>query len=428
MNEPHTLGEAPLALDGETGLPDLTQPRRHGIAWKGILAVVMAAGSLATVAVLSLQKSLRPDASEENTPRQAQRPTSSGTEPRRLDLSAAHATTASAPAYRVPAIEPLPDDAALPAPIDVHMDGERGNAAKRRSKAVSPVDAPPIVPLAGGTVPADRTSAPTSPDMLEGTRQNLQRYQQQLQGTLDKLLAPRAASPDPEPNPADPHAGPALPTVLFGGQLSASSTPRAQAAQLHRRSLLLPKGTAFTCVLKTRIISAASGLVSCQTQRNLYGDDGRVLLAERGSHLDGEYRIGSVRPGMVRIPVLWTRLRTPEGVTVALDSPGTGPLGEAGIDGHVDRRWGERIGAAMLLSVIDDSVKLVIQQQSASSDGDTVILPSTTANTSRLAEKVLESTINIPPLIYQNQGAIVGVLVARDLDFSPVYALEATAP
>jgi hypothetical protein len=52
------------------------------------------------------------------------------------------------------------------------------------------------------------------------------------------------------------------------------------------------------------------------------------------------------------------------------------------------------------------------------------VLPSTTANTSKLAEKVLDSTINIPPLIYQNQGGIVGIYVARDVDFSSVYELK----
>jgi type IV secretion system protein VirB10 len=153
---------------------------------------------------------------------------------------------------------------------------------------------------------------------------------------------------------------------------------------------------------------------------------GRVLLIERGSHLDGEYRIGSVRPGMVRIPVLWTRIRTPQGVTVDIDSPGTGPLGESGIDGFVDNRWFKRIGAAMLLSVIDDAVKLVVQNESGTSggQGNTLVLPSTTGSASKLAEKVLDSTINIPPLIYQNQGGIVGIYVARDVDFSGVCELQ----
>jgi type IV secretion system protein VirB10 len=213
---------------------------------------------------------------------------------------------------------------------------------------------------------------------------------------------------------------------LLGSPGQGSATPRVAASHLGNRSLTLPKGTAFTCALKTRVISAVSGQVGCQVQRNVFSDDGRVLLIERGSHLDGEYRIGSVRPGMVRIPVVWTRLRTPLGVTVDLESPGTGPLGEAGIDGHVDNRWGERVGAAMLLSLIDDTVKLVVQNQATQSEGDTIVLPSTTGSTSQLAEKVLDSTINIPPLIYQNQGGIVGIYVTRDVDFSSVYALEPT--
>ena len=217
------------------------------------------------------------------------------------------------------------------------------------------------------------------------------------------------------------------PAGLFGGQLQGSATPKVAATLLGDRSLTLPKGTAFTCALKTKVISATSGLVGCLVQRNVFGDNGRVLLIERGSHLDGEYRVTSVRPGTVRIPVLWTRIRTPLGVTVDIDSPGTGPLGESGIDGHVDNRWGERIGAAMLLSLIDDSVKLLIQNQAQDQQANTIVLPSTTDNTSKLAEKVLDSTINIPPLIYQNQGGIVGIYVARDVDFSSVYELQPVA-
>jgi type IV secretion system protein VirB10 len=70
-------------------------------------------------------------------------------------------------------------------------------------------------------------------------------------------------------------------------------------------------------------------------------------------------------------------------------------------------------------------VQLIIQNQANDSGSETIILPSTTSSTSKLAEKVLESTINIPPLIYQNQGGVVGIYVARDVDFSSVYELQA---
>ena len=291
--------------------------------------------------------------------------------------------------------------------------------------------------------PGAEKQEPDPNDPIANTARNLQGYQRQLQGLLDTLTRSTALATGQATGQTPTGAllsGSLIGGIslggtplgapgsgLLGGQVQGSATPRVAASMIGNRSLTLPKGTAFTCTLKTKVISAVSGLVGCQVQRNVFSDDGRVLLIERGSHLDGEYRIASVRPGTVRIPVLWTRIRTPLGVTVDIESPGTGQFGESGIDGYVDNRWGERIGAAMLLSLIDDSVKLVIQNQANDTNADTIVLPSTTANTSKLAEKVLESTINIPPLIYQNQGGIVGIYVARDVDFSSVYELQPVA-
>lgn len=353
-----------------------------------------------------------------------ERPAAATGEPRTLEMPVP-ATAAESRPPRVPAIVATADE-----PIALRQ----AAGSPRTAPAGLPEDAPAM--LVTSRAPASAPLSLVTPqasvnsheagveDPLRATTINLRDYQRQLQGVVDRLT--RTAD-DAVPMPAasttgDVGAGPASTQDLFGGQLQASATRPSLAHPPGNRSLTLSKGAAFTCVLKTRIISAASGLVGCQVQRDVYGDDGRVLLIERGSHVDGEYRIATLRPGMVRIPVLWTRLRTPLGVTVELGSPATGQLGESGIDGHVDRRWSERIGAAMLLSLIDDSVKLVIQSQ-RESDGGTVVLPSTTSNTSKLAEKVLDGTINIPPLVYRDQGGIVGIYVARDIDFSSVYDL-----
>ncbi len=262
---------------------------------------------------------------------------------------------------------------------------------------------------------------------------NLRRYQAQLGSMLGQLQslteratgvggAERALSLPAAQAGAAGAAAAAVPALF--GSMERSSPPLVAATLMANRSLTMPKGVLFTCSLKTRIITAASGFVACQVQRNVFSDDGRVVLAERGSHLDGEYRIVQVRPGVTRIPVLWTRLRTPHGVTVDLDSPGTGALGESGIGGYVDNRWPERLGAALLVSLIDDAIKIVASDTNPTTGNTTVLLPSTTAAGSKLAEKVLEATITIPPLLYQNQGSVVGVYVARDVDFSGVYALE----
>ncbi len=447
-------------LPGEAGIPDVAAQARAQRSRKGQIAFAMLVLSIAVVSAMALQRSFSTDKLDERkeTKPNRDRPAATVNAPRQLDLAglppvpgAASATSAAAPSAsgpRIPAIATSGDDRAEPIGV------RRTTPASGTSPATKlppPEDAPVLLASSRpGAVAAaaPATTTPSEPDgkadPLAATQRNLQAYQSQLQGLMDTLsrTATAATSRSEEPAATMPTNRPAPINApgstssssasggLFGGQLQGSATPRVSATMLGDRSLTLPKGMAFTCALKTRVISATSGLVGCQVQRNVYGDNGRVLLIERGSHLDGEYRIASVKPGTVRIPVLWTRIRTPLGVTVDIESPGTGPLGESGIDGHVDNRWGERLGAAMLLSLIDDSVKLVIQQQSGEgtgnggNGGNTVVLPSTTAQTSKLAEKVLESTINIPPLIYQNQGGGVGIYVARDVDFSSVYELR----
>lgn len=458
--QPETEGRTISPLPGEPGIPDVAERPHRAYSRKGLLAVGLLLGSLVAVAAITVQRFAASgrNADEAGAQRIGDRPTAASMAPRQLEIPPPSASAvAPAATPKIPALLPALDEAAEP--IGVRRTGP-GAPSASSTKSAAPEDAPVLLvstrPGARSptglpaALPLDTTnlgndtatpSAPTDPnDPLRATTRNLQGYQRQLQGVLDSLTKSAAlATGQPGAAPVQlplgtplsglpPLGGLAVPgSGLFGGQLQGSATPRVAASVLGNRSLTLPKGTAFTCALKTKVISAASGLVGCQVQRNVFSDDGRVLLIERGSHLDGEYRITSVRPGTVRIPVLWTRIRTPLGVTVDIDSPGTGPLGESGIDGFVDNRWGERIGAAMLLSLIDDSVKLIIQNQASDTQADTIVLPSTTSNTSKLAEKVLDSTINIPPLIYQNQGGIVGIYVARDVDFSSVYELQPVA-
>jgi type IV secretion system protein VirB10 len=446
-------------LPGEPGIPNVAARQRTAMSKKGLLAVALLIGSLVAVLAFTIQRvSASGKADEADTKLVRDKPTAATAEPRKLEMPPAPAASAAvAAAPRIPALAPTADEMAEP--IGVRRTGA-GAAASGGPKLVPPEDAPVLLvstrpgalATLTGAAPARGNAAAPSGDVdtaaeqgmptdpIAATARNLQGYQRQLQGLLDNLTKTAALATGqatgtmpsgallggpPMAGPA-PGGVPAAGASLFGGQLQGSSAPSVAASMLGNRSLTLPKGTAFTCALKTKVISATSGLVGCQVQRNVFSDDGRVLLIERGSHLDGEYRIASVRPGTVRIPVLWTRIRTPLGVTVDIDSPGTGQLGESGIEGYVDNRWGERIGAAMLLSLIDDSVKLMIQNQANDREADTIVLPSTTANTSKLAEKVLDSTISIPPLIYQNQGGVVGIYVARDVDFSSVYELKPT--
>jgi type IV secretion system protein VirB10 len=206
-----------------------------------------------------------------------------------------------------------------------------------------------------------------------------------------------------------------------GGMLNPTSTPKALAVRSINPSLTIAKGDSIDCAMTTRVVTEISGFTSCQITSNVYSSDGKVLLIERMSEVEGEYAaVGS--PGQRRVYVLWSRIRKPGGVTIDIASPSTDQLGAAGIDGIVDNRWFERIGSAYMLSLFKD---FVTAAATPSGTNGTVVLQNSIQTSNNLAEKVLSQSINIKPVVYANQGDRVAIYVARDLDFSNVYSVKA---
>jgi type IV secretion system protein VirB10 len=213
-----------------------------------------------------------------------------------------------------------------------------------------------------------------------------------------------------------PSSGPgedAMQTLLRPGLLTAT-----RAQMLPTQRLLLPKGTFIDCTLETAIDSSLPGMTTCITATDTFGADGTVVLLERGTKLIGETR-GEVQQGGARVFVVWTAARTPSGVVVGLDSPGTDALGRSGLDGAVNRHFWQRFGAAVLVSTIDGVVQSEVQSSSRSG---TVVLDPTASED--VFNDILRGTVNIPPTVRVRNGARIQVLVARDVDFRPVYELE----
>ncbi|GAA4643087.1 hypothetical protein GCM10023115_10470 [Pontixanthobacter gangjinensis] len=176
-------------------------------------------------------------------------------------------------------------------------------------------------------------------------------------------------------------------------------------------SLTISQGTVIPAVLETALNSTRPGAARALVQRDVYSFDGTRILIQRGSRIYGEYEAG-LNLGEKRALIQWTRLIRPDGVTIALDSPSSDPLGRAGVKGDVDSKFFQRFGGAILQSVLDIGVGIATRETSG--DGVVVALPGSTQNIQVQNQQSIRPTLKI------RHGTSVSIFVARDLDFSTV--------
>lgn len=195
-----------------------------------------------------------------------------------------------------------------------------------------------------------------------------------------------------------------------------------RASTLGDRNYIIAMGTSIPCILETAINTDHQGFVSCIVSRDILSDNGRVVLLDKGTQIVGEYRAG-LKKGQSRLFILWNRAKTPTGVLIALASPATDALGRSGIDGDIDNHWLERIGSALLVSIIKETTRYAhdrwFKDQSAK-DSESIAKSLGQSAASIAAENYTK----IPPTLTKNQGEMVSIFVARDLNFSNVYKLK----
>jgi type IV secretion system protein VirB10 len=195
----------------------------------------------------------------------------------------------------------------------------------------------------------------------------------------------------------------------------ASAIGQAQARSLPDRNFLITAGSFIPCVLQSAMDSSQPGYVSCIVPRNVYSDNGRVVLMEKGTKIVGEYQ-GGLDRGQYRLFVLWTRAVTPRGIAIDVASPATDALGRGGLDGRVNNFFWQRFGTALLFSLVEDAATLGSEAVGNSA-------PNTTRVPSDAASTILQQNGQIRPVLRKNQGEDVGITVAQDFDFSSVYGL-----
>jgi type IV secretion system protein VirB10 len=222
------------------------------------------------------------------------------------------------------------------------------------------------------------------------------------------------AAPDAPRAAAAAAARPGSPQPLnenesFAGRIGEQGVDTASASRMVDPATTVTQGTLIPAVLETAINSDLPGYVRALVSEDVRSFDGSHVLIPRSSRLIGQYKSG-LAAGQTRAYVLWTRLIRPDGVSVALASPGTDFAGETGLAGQVDGHFMKRFGSAMLLSVVGGVGAL-------GSSGTSLVLSTGGQSAASVAA---QRDAQIPPTIRVRQGQPIRIFTARDLDFSTV--------
>jgi type IV secretory pathway VirB10-like protein len=224
------------------------------------------------------------------------------------------------------------------------------------------------------------------------------------------------AAQNPAETAALPQGASGSDNDAFAARLSGAETASARAGALRNPKSIVPQGAMISAVLETAINSDLPGFVRAIVSRDVTSFDGSRVLIPRGSRLVGQYR-SEVALGQSRAFVIWTRLLRPDGVSVQLASPGTDPLGRAGLDGRVDRHYLQRFGPSLLTTAITAALS------GSNRSNQLVIGTAQSAASSASGGDVIKPTVTVA------QGTAIQVFVARDLDFSsPTRPSGSTTP
>ena len=224
-----------------------------------------------------------------------------------------------------------------------------------------------------------------------------------------------------------------------------TSAPRSVATEVGDLDQLILQGKIIHGAIETAIDTTLAGPLRAIVTRDIYAESGYGVLVPKGSRLIGTYSTDVVR-GQGRVYIIWSRLIRPDGIDIQLgDAIGVDRLGRAGMGGHVDERYFEIFGSAILTSILGIAIAgaadavldpdLAGSQDSSEStageEGNTVSSESSDSEGSAVNTAITESVENIGavstqvvgglldarPSITVDQGTPIKIFVNQDLEF-----------
>jgi len=237
----------------------------------------------------------------------------------------------------------------------------------------------------------------------------------------DASIAPApapTATPAPAPTPSldsDPNAQGRK--AQFVGTLDRSDDVNPHTLTAASSPYVLSAGSVISASLITGLRSDLPGLVTAQvTARVFDSPTGRILLIPQGSRLIGSYD-SVVAFGQKRALIVWQRIVLPDGSSIRIDNvPATDASGYAGLQDKVDFHTWALLKGVALSTVLGVGSELTVTGES---DLVQAIRESTQQNVSRAGDQLTSRNLNIQPTITIRPGALVRLVVHRDLILSP---------
>jgi type IV secretion system protein VirB10 len=276
-------------------------------------------------------------------------------------------------------------------------------------------------------VPATATTEvkPTpsvTPEMMQAQILLMQEKQKELQQRLSAPLMVVNNKVDAKPTETNSNSQSQSKdaNTQFLNQISSQTVDTVNATKIGNLNSIIAEGSLIHATLESATNSDLPGYVRATVREASFSEDGSQVLIQPGSRLIGQYKSGMLQ-GQSRIYIVWSRLITPDGVSVNLGSPGVDSLGVAGMGAdEIDRHFWERFGTASLLSLIgagaaNNGVSNSDQNNSASEYRAAVA-----SSFAQSASQSLQQESNIAPTLKTYQGKPIMVFVAKDIHFERV--------
>jgi type IV secretion system protein VirB10 len=203
----------------------------------------------------------------------------------------------------------------------------------------------------------------------------------------------------------------------FMHAITSQSTNTVVASTIGPLNWIIAEGSFIHAILEPATNSDLPGMLRAIVTAPNYSEDASQILIPPGSLLIGQYKSGMLQ-GQSRIFIVWTRLITPDGLTLQIASPGVDGLGMAGVAAdEIDRHFWARFGTASLLSMLGMG-SATVAVSSADQANSVSAYRSAMANSfAQSANQSLQQESMIPPTLLSWQGKPVMVFVAHDLNF-----------